>query len=332
MVGFVTDPDMNRHLTGPGHPERPGRLSAIAQALRQAGLLTSPNPFPALEIDFGFDSKNHPFLVELPPARAEERWLLTCHPPRHIEHLRLVCSSGGGLVDHSDTPVSTDSYEAAMRSLGCALMACDAVMRGQVRRAFASIRPPGHHAEPNRPMGFCLFSNAAIAARYLQRTYGLERVAIVDFDVHHGNGTQACLEGDPSVLFISLHQDPRTLYPGTGFSWEIGTGPGRGFTMNIPMDPGSGDDAYCRVIDNRVLPELDEFRPQALILSAGFDAHMSDPLAEMRMTEDGFDLITRSLCALADQHCDGRVISLLEGGYDLRALGRCVVRHLQAMG
>jgi acetoin utilization deacetylase AcuC-like enzyme len=331
MVGFVTDPQMSQHDTGPGHPERPSRLWAIAEALRQAGLLTSPNPFASSRIDFGLDRTHRTPLVELEPARAEERWLMTCHPPRHIERIRQICAAGGGLVDQSDTPVSTESYEAAMRSLGCALAACDAVMRGDVRRAFAAIRPPGHHAEPNRAMGFCLFSNAAIVARYIQRAYGLERVAVVDFDVHHGNGTQACLEGDPSVLFISLHQDPRTLYPGTGFAWEIGTGPGRGFTLNIPMDPGSGDDAYCRVMDTRVVPELDEFRPQALVLSAGFDSHISDPLAQMRMTEEGFDLITRSLCALADQHAGGRVISLLEGGYDLRALGRSAVRHVVAM-
>jgi acetoin utilization deacetylase AcuC-like enzyme len=180
-------------------------------------------------------------------------------------------------------------------------------------------------------MGFCLFSNVAIAARYLQERHQAGRIAIVDFDVHHGNGTQACFEHDREVMFVSLHQHPRTCYPGSGMGWEIGLGAGRGYTLNIPLDPGAEDHDYLRVMDGRVLPELEEFAPQVLLISAGFDAHGDDPLAQMNLTEEGFELMTRSLVAVADRHCGGRVISVLEGGYNLRALGRSAVRHLIAL-
>jgi acetoin utilization deacetylase AcuC-like enzyme len=254
-----------------------------------------------------------------------------CHPPQHVNGIKRVCSAGGGVLDQGDTPVCAASHDIALLSVGSAIAAADAVMTGKATRAFSAGRPPGHHAEPDRAMGFCLYSNAAILARYIQKQYGVARVAIVDFDVHHGNGTQTCLEDDSSVLFISLHQHPNTCYPGSGHAWEIGVGPARGYTVNIPFDPGAGDLDYLRVVDTRVVPELDEFRPEVLILSAGFDAHRDDPLAEIELSDECFELMTRSLCALADQHCGGRVISVLEGGYNLRALGRSVVRHMMGM-
>jgi acetoin utilization deacetylase AcuC-like enzyme len=204
-------------------------------------------------------------------------------------------------------------------------------MDGRVNCAFAAVRPPGHHAEPDRPMGFCLFDNIAVAARYLQRTAGIERVAIVDFDVHHGNGTQAAFEQDGSVLFVSLHQHPRTCYPGTGFEWETGTGPGEGKILNVPLPPGTGDDNYLAAMDQLVVPKLDEFRPHFILVSAGFDAHAEDPLAHLELSEEGFGRITQRLVAAAQRQCSGRLVSVLEGGYNLRALGRSVVRHLDAM-
>ena len=180
-------------------------------------------------------------------------------------------------------------------------------------------------------MGFCLFANVSIAARYLQKAHGIGRIAIVDFDVHHGNGTQAVFEADPSVQFISLHQDPRTCYPGTGYAYEVGVGAGRGFTMNLPFPPGAGDEEYLDAMRQRVIPRLDEFGPEFLLISAGFDAHAEDPLAQIELSEEAFGQITAMLVEAAERHCAGRIVSALEGGYNLRALGRSVVRHLVAL-
>jgi acetoin utilization deacetylase AcuC-like enzyme len=204
-------------------------------------------------------------------------------------------------------------------------------MTGEVRRAFAAVRPPGHHAEPNAAMGFCVFSNVAIATKYAVQKYGLKRVAIVDFDVHHGNGTQAVFQTDPSVLFISMHEDPHTLFPGTGFKWEIGSAEGKGFTLNIPMPLRSRDQEYLEVMSRCVIPKLKAFEPELMLVSAGFDAHRDDPLADEDLTEEGFGQMTRMLVETADEFCEGRIVSVLEGGYNLRALGRSVVSHLIAM-
>jgi acetoin utilization deacetylase AcuC-like enzyme len=332
MIGFFSSPRFVEHDTGPHHPERPDRIRAIYSAVCAAGLLPSPNPFPDFQLPLPplptFNNK----LVELPFAPADPKWLFTVHNPAYAERIEHVCKSGGGVLDQGDTIVSPPSCDIALLALGGVLAACDAVMQGQVQRAFAAIRPPGHHAEPDRPMGFCLFSNIAIAARYIQKTYEVERVAIVDFDVHHGNGTQACLQDDPSVLFISMHQDPRSCYPGSGYAWETGVGAGRGYTLNIPFNPGAGDEEYQRAMDERVIPRLDEFKPQVLLVSAGFDAHADDPLAQINLTDDAFESMTRSLAEVADQHCGGRLISALEGGYNLQALGRCAICHLIGLG
>jgi acetoin utilization deacetylase AcuC-like enzyme len=330
-VGFSSSPHFVDHLTGPHHPERPDRIRAIHRAVRKAGMIDSPDPFPEFRIDLGEIDGGGVTLAELTPRHAEEKWLRTVHTQEHIDHVHHLCEIGGGILDHGDTPVSSDSYDVALYALGSLLVCCDAVAGGQVRRAFSAARPPGHHAEPARAMGFCLFSNVAIAAKYLQQRHGVGKIAIVDFDVHHGNGTQACLEEDPSTLFISLHQHPRTCYPGTGFEWETGRGAGEGLTVNIPVAPGSDDSRYLAAMNEKVLPRIDQFRPEFLLISAGFDAHRDDPLAQMELTESGFEQMTRLLVAAADTHCAGRVVSALEGGYNLRALGRSVVRHLVGM-
>ena len=332
MLGFCSSPHFVDHLTGPHHPERPDRIRAIHRAVRQAGMIDSPDPFPDFSIEFGALDGGGVKLVELTPRHAEEKWLLTVHPRELVDRVHHVCEIGGGVLDQGDTVVSRDSFDVALFALGSLLVSCDAVMSGRVRRAFAAARPPGHHAEPNRAMGFCVFANVAIAARYLQQQHGVGRVAIVDFDVHHGNGTQACLEDDPTTLLLSLHQHPRTCYPGSGYEWETGVGAGAGFTVNISFPPGSGDEAYLEAFRTTVLPRLDAFKPEALLISAGFDAHREDPLAHMELSEDGFFQMTKLLAAAADHHCNGRVISSLEGGYNLRALGRSVVRHLVALG
>ncbi|HEX3357265.1 MAG TPA: histone deacetylase [Tepidisphaeraceae bacterium] len=330
-VAFVSDPCFVDHDTGPHHPERPDRIRAIHRALRQAKLIDSPDPFPDFQIDLGLLENPGIKLIEISPTPADEKYLSLVHTPQHINHIRQICAHGGGVLDQADTPVAANGFDMGLLSLGSALTACDAVMKGNASRAFSASRPPGHHAEPDRPMGFCLFSNIAIAARYMQQTYGLKKIAIVDFDVHHGNGTQAALEFDPSILFVSLHQHPATLYPGSGHAWETGIGPGRGFTMNLPFNPGDGDDEYLDAIQNRILPTLAQFHPELLMISAGFDAHRDDPLAQIQLSESGFEQITKQLVTSANQLCNGKIVSLLEGGYNLRALARSVVRHLIAL-
>jgi acetoin utilization deacetylase AcuC-like enzyme len=331
LLGFCTSPEFIHHLTGPNHPERPDRIRAIALAVRQAGLIDSPNPFPNFSPGFQIHPLGGEKLLELTPIPADEKNIELVHSPKMIEHIRHVCKSGGGVLDLGDTPVSPKSFNIALLSCGAVLTCCDAVMSGRVRSAFAAGRPPGHHAEPDRAMGFCLFDNIAVAARYLQQRHGIQKIAIVDFDVHHGNGTQAAFEEDPSVLFISIHQHPKTCYPGTGYDWETGEGPGLGTTLNLPMPPGSGDAEYAAQFNSKIIPRLDEFKPEVLLISAGFDGHSDDPLAQMELSDEGFEMMTGMLVDAAGVHCGGRIISALEGGYSLGALGRSVVRHLHAL-
>lgn len=330
MTAFISSARFVEHETGPLHPERADRIRAIHRAVREAGLVDSSDPFPDFELELGPFARSGAKLLEVAPVAAEEKWVLLAHSAGHLKRVKEMCERGGGMLD-SDTVVCPKSFEIAMLSLGGVLTACDVVMDGRAKRAFSAGRPPGHHAEPDRAMGFCLFANVAIGARYLQKKYGVERVAIVDFDVHHGNGTQAVLEADPSVYFVSMHENPMTCYPGTGFEWEIGVGKGKGFTMNVPFKPGAGDDEYLDAMRNRVVPAVEKFGPQVLMISAGFDAHADDPLAHIELSEVGFEEMTRELVGLAERCCAGRVVSVLEGGYDLRALGRSVVRHLVAM-
>jgi acetoin utilization deacetylase AcuC-like enzyme len=294
-------------------------------------MLSSPDPFPEFEIDLGAIDGGGVKLIELTPRHAQHKWVRSVHTEEYIQRINHICELGGGILDQGDTAVSLDSCDVAMLSLGSLLTCVDAVMNGKVNRAFSAARPPGHHAEPDRAMGFCLFANVAIAARYLQQQYGIERIGMVDFDVHHGNGTQTCLEDDPGKLFVSMHQHPRTSFPGTGFDYETGIGAGTGYTLNIPFKPEAEDADYLNAMESVVLPRLDEYRPQVMLISAGFDAHRDDPLAQINLSEEGFEQMTRMLCGIADRHCSGRVISALEGGYNLRALGRSVVRHLVGM-
>ena len=328
QTGYISSARFAEHLTSPTHPERPDRIRAVATAVREAGLIDSPNPFPDFRIALGAMQSGLPKLVEMDePTAADEKSLRLVHTEGHISKVRRTCAAGGGVLDLGDTPVCSASYDVALLGVGALLQCCDAVATGKLKRTFAAVRPPGHHAEPHRPMGFCLFSNIAIAARYLQEKHGVGRIAIVDFDVHHGNGTQAAFEIDPSVLFVSLHQDPRTCYPGSGYASETGVG----FTVNIPLPPGTDDPLYLATFESRVLPALDQFQPELLLVSAGFDAHAEDPLASLDLSEEGFERITTLLVQAAEQHTGGKIVSTLEGGYNLRALGRSVVRHLTAL-
>jgi acetoin utilization deacetylase AcuC-like enzyme len=289
------------HDTGPGHPERIERLQAIIEAL------ADPR-FAAL------DRREAP--------RAGRDALLRVHPAAYIDHvLASIPAEGYGALD-DDTIVSPGSGEAALRAAGAVIAAIDAVMAKEVDNAFCAVRPPGHHAEADRAMGFCLFSNVAIGAHHARARHGLSRVAVMDFDVHHGNGTQHIFERDAALFYASTHQMP--LYPGTGAEDEQGVGN----ICNAPLPPRAGSAEFRRAMDRHILPALDAFAPEFLIVSAGFDAHAADPLAELMLTESDYEWATDGLVAIAKRHCRGRVVSALEGGYDLDALAHSVAAHV----
>ena len=293
------------HDPGPHHPECPDRWRAATRALDAEAFSALPR-------------------AEAPRATHEQ--ILRVHPEAYLQAMMESAPAEGDRVAlDADTILSHGSIEAALRSAGAAVAAVDAVCNGPIRHAFCATRPPGHHAEPARPMGFCVFANAAIAARHAQAVHGLKRVAVADFDVHHGNGTQACFEADASLMLASSHQWP--LYPGTGTPQERGVGN----IFNATLPPGADGAAFRAVWERLLLPALDAFAPELLIISAGFDAHVADPLAQLRLTEADFAWITEELCALAARHAEGRVVSVLEGGYDLDALGASVAAHIRAL-
>ncbi len=264
--------------------------------------------------------------IEARDATVEE--LARVHDPRYIEGVARVAAEGGGWAD-PDTLITPRSYDVALRAAGGVLAGLDSVMSGGVGSAFCVVRPPGHHAPPRHAMGFCIFNNVAVAAAAAREAHGLERVAIVDFDVHHGNGTQDAFYDDPTVLYVSTHEYP--FYPGTGPAVETGSGDGRGYTINIPMPDGCGDNAYRRTFDEVVLPALDRFRPQLILVSAGYDAHFADPLAGESLSVDGYGDLVAMIASAAERICNGRVLFALEGGYDLLALPWSVRRTLEVL-
>ena len=252
--------------------------------------------------------------------------VLRCHPKSHIDVIRSAAPESGFVSLDADTHMSPGSLAAAWRCVGGAVRAVDLVLGGEAGNAFVAMRPPGHHAEKTTPMGFCFFGNVAIAAKHALDHHGLRRVAIVDFDVHHGNGTQDLVEDDPRVLFCSTHQSP--LYPGTGGADETGVADN---VINVPLDEGTNGRGFRVAMEGRVLPRIDAFRPELILISAGFDAHRDDPLAGLALIEEDFAWITGALCDLADKHCAGRVVSCLEGGYDLPALGASAAAHVNVL-
>jgi acetoin utilization deacetylase AcuC-like enzyme len=293
------------HDPGPHHPECPDRLRAVLRAL---------------------DSEEFSDLIrdEAPQATAEQ--LTRVHPRGYVDAiLGIRPEPDDSVALDADTVMSWGSAEAALRAAGAGIAGVDAVCRGEVRRAFCAVRPPGHHAEPNRPMGFCLFANAAVAARHAQAAHGIDRVGVVDFDVHHGNGTQACFEADATLFYASSHQSP--CYPGTGEAHETGVGN----IVNAPLPPGADGAAFRAAWADLLLPALEAFRPGLIVISAGFDAHARDPLAQLRVREADFGWLTGELCRLADRVCGGKVVSLLEGGYDLDALAASTAAHVRAL-
>ncbi len=308
-TGFVYHDIYLEHETTPGHPESPQRLVTIVERLKSGGL--------------------YPALMPLTPNSAPLEWLYTIHTPAYVKRVRISCKADGGYLDSMDTPISKRSYEAALVAAGGVLAAVDAVMRGDVRNAFCAVRPPGHHAMPDRAMGFCLFNNVAIGTKYVQQKYGLSKVLIVDWDVHHGNGTQAAFYEDPTVLYFSTHQYP--FYPGTGAESERGHGPGLNFTINVPLPFGSDDQDYLEVFEQQLRPAALAFSPDFIFISAGFDAHENDTLGGMRVTTEGFGKLTRIVKEIADKCCAGRVVSVLEGGYGLAGQAASVEAHIRIL-
>jgi acetoin utilization deacetylase AcuC-like enzyme len=304
---ILTDQSFDAH-TWHGHVEVAARLEAVRAAITVSGLRSS--------------------LHNLTPRPAPDSALEAVHTPQMLRLVRQMASYGGGQFD-SDTYVTADSWEAASLAAGAAVGAVDAVAGGRYGRAFALVRPPGHHATPGRAMGFCLLNNVAVAARYAVQQLGLQRVAIVDYDVHHGNGTQDVFYGDPNVLFVSTHAAP--FYPGTGSMSEMGDGKALGATLNIPLPFGVGDTGYAAVFEQVVAPALRRFRPQLIFVSAGYDAHWSDPLGPMVLSVSGYAHLTATLVELAEELCDGKLVMVLEGGYNLDALGACVVASLRLL-
>ena len=303
-TGYVYDDRYLLHDPGSWHPERPDRLKAIQTNLKDSGVLE--------------------LLTRLKPYPAPLAWVERLHDPAYIRRFQEACQRDQKIFEVQDCGISPESYETALLAAGGVLAAVDAVMGKEVDNAFCAVRPPGHHAKQDRALGFCFFNNVALGAFYLLENFNLARVAIIDWDVHHGNGTQHFFETDPRVFYLSLHEDPQYCYPGTGRRQEEGKGPGKGFTLNLPLPPRSGDEEYLEALQDEGLPRLREFAPQFVMVSAGFDAHSKDPLAHMHLTRSGFREMGHLVVDLAQESAGGRLIAVLEGGYNLEVLEECV--------
>ncbi len=307
-TGFVYDKKYLLHDQGEGHPERPERLKSVLQGLEKNRLRGK--------------------LVEIPPRPAEAGWIRKRHAAEYIDRVEKTSGRAPASLG-ADVHVSAGSYTAAVLAAGGVLAACDAVMEGRVRNAFCAIRPPGHHALAVHGMGFCIFGNVAIAAAYLREKHGIERVAIADWDVHHGNGTQEMTYEDPTIYFTSSHRYP--FYPGTGAENERGAGKGEGFTLNLPYPAGAGDKRILDLWRDKWIPEMERFKPQFLLVSCGFDPDMRDPLGGCAVTAEGFAELTRLVKSVAAKHAQGRIVSSLEGGYDLEAMAEDAAAHVKVL-
>ena len=304
-TAFLADPIAKEHAVPPGHPERPSRWDAAIRGLGERPL------------------------THAPPREAGRDELELCHTPGYLDIAYRDVKSGSETLSTGDTDISARSWDVALRATGTCLNGVDLVMGGQASNAFCIVRPPGHHASSNRGMGFCLFNNIAVASRYAQRKYGVGRVLIADWDVHHGNGTQDIFYDDPSVFFFSTHQAP--WYPGTGSARERGENEGDGTTLNCPFAAGSGREEILGAFRKQLMPAMDEFRPDLVMISAGFDSRMNDPLGRFLLTDEDFAELTSLLQEVADKHSNGRLVSVLEGGYSLEGLTKAVAAHTRAL-
>jgi acetoin utilization deacetylase AcuC-like enzyme len=310
-TGFLYDDRYLLHVTFEGHPESPARLRSIHSRLASSGVLEK--------------------LIVISAEAANQRWIESVHKIQYVMRFEEACLMGFEDFDHQDNSVCRDTFEIALLAVGGILRTIDEMMNGAIDNAFCAVRPPGHHAEVDTAMGFCFFNNVAIAAKYLQKKWGIGRVGIIDFDVHHGNGTQHTFENDPTVFYYSIHEHPSFAYPGTGREFEAGKGEGNGYTLNSPVLPGRGDDEYRRMIMKDLVPTFDAFRPEVILLSAGFDAHESDLMSGVNLTTEGYDFITEEILKLVDRHAGGRVVSVLEGGYNLDVLPILVENHIKKL-
>ncbi len=307
-TGIVYHKNFLLHQTGSWHPERPERLSAIMDHLTKTGLINK--------------------LTSIDAAPADREWVATIHSQSYIDSVKLACEQGYSNLD-PDTGIVSESFDVAMLAVGGALAAGDAVMNQQVENVFCALRPPGHHAERNRARGFCLFNNIAILAKYLQIKHHIGKILIIDWDVHHGNGTQYAFYDDPTVFYFSIHQYP--YFPGSGSRNETGIDDGEGFTMNFPLSVGHGDGDYIGIFRNYLVPAADKFKPDFILISAGFDAHEDDYISGMHVTDAGFKKLSDVSVQIAEKHCKGKIISLLEGGYHLNKLAKCVELHIESL-
>lgn len=309
-TGLVFDSLFVEHDTGWGHPESAGRAGAALAGGEAAGESVK--------------------VVRLEARDATLDDVLLVHTAGYVASVESDCAEGAGTLRTGDTSVCSRSYEVAMRAVGGTLAAVDAVMTGVCRNAFCAVRPPGHHASSERGMGFCIFNNVAIAARHLQRHHGLDRIVVADWDVHHGNGTQDVFYDDPSVFFFSTHQWP--WYPGTGSASERGAGRGKAATINVPLAAGSGGFEVLAAVREQLVPAMAEFKPQFVLVSAGFDSRAGDPLGGLMLRDADYANLTRVLMEIADEHAEGRLVSVLEGGYDLAGLASAVESHVRTLG
>ncbi|MFH2057606.1 MAG: histone deacetylase [Pseudomonadota bacterium] len=310
-TGYLHDIRYLLHVTGPYHPEVPKRLTAIHSGIKNVGLLKH--------------------LIEISAVRADIKWIKTVHSTDYIQRFEKACLSGKSTFDCRDNSMCADTYETSLLAVGGILETIKLMMEGKIDNAFCAVRPPGHHAEATKAMGFCYFNNVAIAARYLQMQWKIKRVGIVDFDVHHGNGTQHIFENDPTVFFYSIHQHPSFTYPGTGREFEEGIQEGKGFTKNSPVLPGQSDDTYKHLIRSDLLPAFEKFKPEVILVSAGFDAHKEDRMADMNLSTEGFSWIMKTIMDLSETYTGGRLISVLEGGYSLRMLSELAANHVRIL-
>lgn len=310
-TGFLYDKRYLLHQPGTFHPEIPERLEVIYQGIEDAGLL--------------------PMLTPIRAIAADRKWIEAVHDKSFIDRFQASCCAGQEIFESPDNQMCTDTFETAMLAAGGILNAARQVMEGKIDNAFCAVRPPGHHAERSKAMGFCYINNIAVAARYLQIEWKIEKIGIIDIDVHHGNGTQQIFEEDPTVFYYSIHEHPTFAYPGTGREFDAGKGEGFGYTKNSPVLPNQGDDEYTRLVERDLFPTFERFKPEVILLSTGFDAHVDDNLADINLSTEWFSWMLKKILEMADKFSQGRLISILEGGYDLNHLPELAKNHVEIL-